>query len=64
MVRNEGKVQGRDNSCTSGKAVRAGIENSQQVTKGTFQFPMNGLAGVMKYTTLVGNFYFIITAKP
>ena len=26
-----------------------GIENSQQVTKGTSQFPKNGLAGVMKY---------------
>ena len=26
-----------------------GIRNSPQVTKGTFQFPKNGLAGVVKY---------------
>ena len=43
-----GKFQGRDNSCTSGKAASAGIENSPQVTKGLSQFPKNGLAGVVK----------------
>ena len=43
-----GKFQGRDNSCTSGKAASAGIENSPRVTKGLSQFPKNGLAGVVK----------------
>ena len=43
-----GKFQGRDNSCTSGEAASAGIENSPRVTKGLSQFPKNGLAGVVK----------------
>ena len=43
-----GKFQGRDNSCTSGEAASAGIENSPRVTKGLTQFPKNGLAGVVK----------------
>ena len=43
-----GKFRGRDNSCTSGEAASAGIENSPRVTKGLSQFPKNGLAGVVK----------------
>ena len=44
-----GKFQGRDNSCTSGEAASAEIENSPRVTKGLSQFPKNGLAGVVKW---------------